>query len=129
MSSQAPDTTRSRGRGRGRGGRGRSGREGRWNSQGRGSLNKTTPVYGKYKGNCVELSGYVFDCSDLRQADKYVTNIKRIAEYVGAEYKQGGDIRSTIENEVQLIIPVPVEPAAADPAAGLTTSQKHNKIH
>ena len=66
----------------------------------------------------------MFDCSDLRQADKYVTNIKRIAKYVGAEYKQGGDIRSTIENEVQLIIPVPVEPAAADPAAGLTTSQE-----
>ena len=24
--------------------------------------------------------GYVFDCSDYRQADKYVTNMKRIAE-------------------------------------------------
>ena len=42
-------------------------------------MNKTTPVYGKFKGNRVELSGYVFDCSDLRQVDKYVTNIKRIA--------------------------------------------------
>jgi hypothetical protein len=38
-----------------------------------------------------------------------MTNMKRIAEYLGAEYKQGGDIRSTIENKIALPIPVPHE--------------------
>jgi hypothetical protein len=65
----------------------------------------------------------VFDCSDYRQADKYVTNMKRIAEYVGAEYKQGGDIRSTIENELLLPIPLPTEPVLVAPATALTTAQ------
>ena len=122
--STTSDTQRSRGRGRGRGGRGRttSGRDGKWNT-GRGSQ-KTTPTTGKFKGNCVELSGYVFDCADYRQADKYVTNIKRIAEYIGTEYKQGGDIRSTIENEAPLTVPVPLEPALIGEAEELTTSQK-----
>ena len=38
--------------------------------------------------------------------------IKRIAEYVGAEYKYGSDIRSTLENEVRITIPQPATPAA-----------------
>ena len=36
--------------------------------------------------------------------------IKRITEYVGAEYKYGGDIRSTLENELWITIPQPVTP-------------------
>jgi hypothetical protein len=109
------DTTRSRGCGRG----GRGGREGR--SPGRGSQ-KTTPTTGKFKGNCAELSGYVFDCSDYRQADKYVTNIKRIAEYMGAEYTHGGDIRSSLENEVVLTIPLPTEPTTTGAVTTISTS-------
>jgi hypothetical protein len=73
--------------------------------------------------NCTKLSGYVFDCADYRQADKYMTNIKRIAEYLGAEYKQGGDIRSTIENETTFQVPVPVEPVLVAPATALTVAQ------
>ena len=41
-----------------------------------------------------------------------MSTIKRIAEYVGAEYKYGGDILSTLENEVRITIPHPVTPAA-----------------
>ena len=41
-----------------------------------------------------------------------MSTIKRIAEYLGAEYKYGGDIRSTLENEVQITIPQPVTPVA-----------------
>ena len=40
-----------------------------------------------------------------------MSKIKRIAEYVGAEYKYGGDIRSTLENEVRIKIPQPANPA------------------
>ena len=36
--------------------------------------------------------------------------IKRMAEYVGSEYKYCGDIRSTLENEVRITIPQPVTP-------------------
>ena len=53
-----------------------------------------------------------------------MTNDKRIAKYVGAEYKQGGDIRLTIENETQLQIPVTAEPAIVAPAIALATSQE-----
>ena len=41
-----------------------------------------------------------------------MSTIKSITEYVGAEYKYGGDIRSTLENEVRITIPKPVTPAA-----------------
>ena len=41
-----------------------------------------------------------------------MSTIKRIAEYVGAEYKYGGDICSTLENEVQIKIPQTVNPVA-----------------
>jgi hypothetical protein len=118
--SSTPDTQWSQGRGRGRGGRG--GREGRWSS-GRGSQ-KSIPTTGKFKGDCAELSGFVFDCADYNQADKYTTNIKRIAEYVDAEYQKGGDIRSTIEKEVVTQIPVPTEPAIIPPATARTTAQE-----
>ena len=67
----------------------------------------------------------MFDSSNLRQVDKYVTNLKRIAKYIGAEYKQGSDIRLTIENETQLQIPpVPAEPIIVQPATEMTTSSQ-----
>jgi hypothetical protein len=59
-----------------------------------------------------------------------MTNIKRIAEYLGAEYKQGGDICSTIENkialenEIALMISVPQEPALIGIATELLVSHK-----
>ena len=60
----------------------------------------------------MDLEGYKFDCSDYKQAEKYVSTIKRIYEYLGTEYKYGGDICSTNENEVRITIPQPVIPAA-----------------
>jgi hypothetical protein len=56
------------------------------------------------------LTGFVFDYADYKQADNYITKIKRTAEYVGAEYKHGGYIRFTIKNEVAMHIPLPTEP-------------------
>ena len=69
-----------RGRLGGRGGQG--GRGGCGKTQGRSyNQNNRTP---KFKGNSTDLEGYTFDCSDYKQAEKYVSTIKRIAEYVGA---------------------------------------------
>ena len=49
----------------------------------------------RFKGNSHNLEGYIFDCSDNKQANIFVHTMKRIAEYVGTEYRNGGDIRST----------------------------------
>ena len=64
----------------------------------------------------MDLEGYIFDCSDNKQANKYITAIKRIAGYVGAEYKYGGDIRSSIENSKRFEIPMPTAPDDNDTA-------------
>ena len=78
-----------------RGGRGRN--AGARTSGGRGNPRKPHPgpqgtANNKFKGNCAELAGCVFDCSDYKQADTYVTTLKRISEHIGATYKHGGDI-------------------------------------
>ena len=39
----------------------------------------------KFKGNCADLNGHIFDCSDYKQADTYVHTHKCITEYIGAE--------------------------------------------
>ena len=76
------------GRGGGKGG-GRGGRGDRSNQSRSGHIQnqKSRPVEQKFKGNSSDLEGYIFDCSDMRQANKYITAIKRITEYVGAEFK------------------------------------------
>ena len=81
---------------------------------------KTRPPVNKFKGNSTALEGYIFDCSDSKQADKFITAIKRISEHVRTEYKYGGDIRSSIENSTRFAIPLPVVPD--DTASALTRS-------
>ena len=56
------------------------------------------------------MEGYIIYCSDYKKSNKYVTMTKRIPEYEGAEYKQGRDIRSTVENEEWYTIPRPNPP-------------------
>ena len=61
---------------------GQGGRGGRGRNQGRSyNQNNRTP---KFKGNSKDPEGYTFDCSDYKQAEKYVSTIKMISEYVGA---------------------------------------------
>ena len=77
-----------RGGGRGAGkGSGRGGRGDRSNRLRTGQIQnqKSRTISHKFKGNSSDIEGYIFDCSDSRQADKYITAIKRISEYVGAE--------------------------------------------
>jgi hypothetical protein len=52
----------------------------------------------KFSGECDSLSGFVYDCSDGKQSDRFNIVTKEIAEYVGGEYPYGGDIRWTIQN-------------------------------
>ena len=68
----------------------------------------------RFKGNSHDLEGYIFDCRDNKQADIFVHTMKRIAEYVGTEYRNGGDIRSTIEQNERFAIPLPLAPSGTN---------------
>ena len=109
------------GRGGGRGGGKGSGRGGRgdcYNRSWSGQIEnqKSRHVAQKFKGNSSNLEGCIFYCSDSRQADKYITEINRIAEYAGAEFKYGGNIRSSIENSKRFEIPMPTASSDNDTA-------------
>ena len=96
-----PSRQSQQGRGRGRGG-------------GAGNLPHRQPP-AKFKGNCSDLSGHVFDCSDYKQADTFVNTLKRISKYVGAEYKHGGDIQLSLFHELKIILTIPRAPFIVDP--------------
>ena len=49
-------------------------------------------------------------------SEKYIIAIKSITEYVGAEFKYGGDIRPSIENSKRFEIPMPTAPSDNDTA-------------
>ena len=38
---------------------------------------KTRPPVNKFKGNSIPLEGYIFDCRNNKQADKFITAIKQ----------------------------------------------------
>jgi Reverse transcriptase (RNA-dependent DNA polymerase) len=105
--------TQGRGDRNARGGRGR----GRPNTPRKPQAKPQGSVTKKFQGNSEKLQGCIFDCSDNKQADTFVTTIKRISEYIGSEYKHGGDIRSSIVNETKFTIPIPAAPTIVDPAA------------
>lgn len=79
-------------------------------SKSKGGCDTKTPTT-KFTGNCPDLQGHLYDCSSYKQADQYTSTTKHIAKYMGAEYKRGGDIRSTIEKETKCTIPLPTKPA------------------
>ena len=68
----------------------------------------------RFKGNSHDLEGYIFDCSDNKQADIFIHTMKQIADYVGTEYRNGGDIRSTIEQNARFAIPMPLAPSGTN---------------
>jgi hypothetical protein len=104
---------------------------GRGRGRGRGSHNGGNPPQRqaptKFTGNCAELQGHIFDCSDYKQADTYVHTVKRISEHVGSQYKHGGDIRSSIINGEKVKIPIPASPTYVDPKS-LTQLEETEKI-
>ena len=71
-------------------------------------------AFTKFKGNILELDGFVFDCSDNNQADRYVTAMKRTSEHIGTNYHNWGDISSTIEQGIRFDIPKPIDPSTTN---------------
>ena len=101
---------------------------GRGNSQGNKSGTKQDKdfkpsprqAFTKFKGNTPEPDGFVFNWSETKQAYRYVTAMKRIAEYIGTNNHTGGDICSTIEQGKRSNIPKPIAPS--------TTNDEVNKM-
>ena len=93
--------------------RGRGNGEGNKSRTKRGKDFKPSPrqAFTKFRGNTPELYGFIFDCSDNNQADRYVTAMKRIAEHIGTNYHNGGDIRSTIDQGRRFDIPKLIAPS------------------
>ena len=61
---------------------------------------------------CIEeLRSQYYDCSSYKEAERYITTTKMISQHVGRTFKDGGDIRATIDNMVRYVIPLPVDPA------------------
>ena len=115
--------------GRGHGGRTRPGRGGSRQRNHRPNQATNRPTT-KFQGQCEALKDYTFDCSDYKQADRYVNTVKRISEYVGSEYKNGGDIRSSIVNETKFKVPIPTAPnAPADPANPTIEETTKSKLY
>jgi hypothetical protein len=61
-----------------------------------------------FEGKCDDLSGYIYDCADPKQAaDMYTNTTKEISEYVGRTYKYGGEMRQVIMKLRKPTYPIP----------------------
>ena len=95
---------------------------GRGNGQGNKSRTKQDKdfkplprqAFNNFKGSTRELDGFVFDCSDNKQADRHVKSMKRIAEHIGTNYHNGGNICSTIEQGKRFYIPKTIAPSTTN---------------
>jgi hypothetical protein len=76
---------------------------------GRRAFKKPIVRQPKFEGNCEELKGHVFDCSNSRQADMFSKTTKALAGHVGKTYQYGNDTRLAIHNLSPTILEVPKE--------------------
>ena len=95
-----------------------SNKKGNW-QQRQGGKQVAVPRQTKFEGKSDDLKGYIYDCSDSRQADQFAKTTKEIAEFVGRTYKYGGDARLAIEN-----LEIPVFPEPDDPPAGASKTKE-----
>ena len=81
------------------------------NRKGKGNRKGTQPrKTEKFVGKCEALKGYIYDCSDSKQADQFVSTTLEIATYVGSNYKYGGDVRLAVTNLETPNISYPTDP-------------------
>jgi hypothetical protein len=73
---------------------------------------KKAAVPRKFEGNCDDLKGNIYNCSDAKQADIFIKTTKVIAEYVGRTYKYGGDVMEAVEKLEVPVLSQPGEPPA-----------------
>ena len=109
---ESSTTTQGRGgRGRGRSGRGGRGHGGRGRTgQQRGQQSSAASLF---KGKTEDLSGHVYDLSDIRKAStQYIETTREIVEYIGRKYTEGRRIKAAIEDMVQPTVDEPDPPLA-----------------
>ncbi len=68
---------------------------------------KGHPGLTKLKGHSLELRTHVYDLLGSTQVDQFTYNTRQIAEYVGANYSYGVDIKLVVENLQDPIFPEP----------------------
>ena len=71
----------------------------------------------KFEGKCSDLTGFIYDCSDNFQSDRFTKVTREISEYVLKEYSHGSDLHISILDLEETTIPEPDDP---DPAASET---------
>ena len=80
--------------------------------RGTGKKQRRSPYNERFKGATEALEGNVFDCG-YSQTEQYNKTVKAIAEYVGIMYKNGTDVRISIEQIERVNIPISEEPGNA----------------
>ena len=86
-----------------------SGEKYQGNRKGRAFIKPVIP-HVKFEGKCAGLKGFIYDCSDNKQADAYVKTTREIAEYVGSAYAQGADVTRSIHALEALVFDDPPDP-------------------
>jgi hypothetical protein len=75
----------------------------------------------KFKGQCEELKGNIYDCKGGFQVDQYAKTTKEISNYVGRTYRQGADVKMAI-NQIDTGLPTIAQPPP-DPAVNATQAE------
>jgi hypothetical protein len=78
----------------------------------------TSPKEPRFEGRCSDLAGFIYDCSNTRQADVYAKTTREVAEYVGRTYNYGTDVKIAVET-----LALPTLNMPNDPPTGATASQ------
>jgi hypothetical protein len=61
-----------------------------------------------FEGKCDDLSGYIYNCADPKQAaDMYTNTMKEISKYVGRTYKYRGEMRQVVMKLRLPVWPIP----------------------
>jgi hypothetical protein len=68
-----------------------------------------TTLQPRFEGRCDDIKGFVFDCSNGRQADRYNMAMREIAEYVGRTHTYGEYIMWSMENKEKFKNPEPMD--------------------
>jgi hypothetical protein len=66
----------------------------------------------KFEGQCEDLKGHIYDCSDYRQADIFVRTTEEIITYVGRTYKYGDDVKRALTEMKIPTISYPEDPGS-----------------
>ena len=82
--------------------------------KGKKQRRQTAPRSPKYTGSEEELKGHVFDLG-YNQSYQYTTTVKEISQHVAKTYKNGSDVKKSIDNMAHLIIDMPLDPVYLDP--------------